>query len=191
MQEILSESFRLSPQQRHMCALQSSDVAAPFPYRTHVLVRLEGPLEVSRFHTALELVVARHEILRTIFPLLPGLSLPMQVIAPTPQLAFEVKDITSLTSAEQEQMLTMVLEEAATQTLPHPNDPILRVTLLRKQSNIHLMLLDLPTANIDVIGCQLLLRELGQCYEHGAVVSEDEPLQYADLAEWRINADLF
>lgn len=181
MQEAILESFRLSPQQRHVCALQPFTPTTPFPYRIHLLVRLEGSLDVLRLRSALHQVIERHEILRTTFPLLPGLSLPMQVIAPEAGFALSLKDLTSMAVEEWEDWLAPLLEQNASE--PLPTEAIVSVTLLREQDRSHLLLLSLPAVNADIATCQLFLRELGQCYERATF--EEEPLQYADLAEWQ------
>ena len=88
------ESFRLSPQQRHLCALQQAEDS--FPYRMHYAVRLEGFLDVPRLRGALKQLVKRHEILRTSFPRLPGLMLPIQVINGDMPLPFVIYDYRTL-----------------------------------------------------------------------------------------------
>src|SRR5437667_12646246 len=77
-QKTFLESFRLSPQQHHLCALLQTEQS--FPYQVHYAVRLSGLLDISRLHNAVERLVGRHEILRTSFTRLPGLTLPGQVI---------------------------------------------------------------------------------------------------------------
>src|SRR5256885_175724 len=91
-----TESFRLSPLQRHLCALQQTE--EPFPYHTHCAVWLEGRLDLSRLRRALKLLVGRYEILRTKFPRLPGLTWPVQAIDGDMHLPLVMHDYGSISS---------------------------------------------------------------------------------------------
>src|SRR5436305_7437638 len=108
MQQSFVESFRLSPQQQHICALLRAE--GTLPYRIHYAVRLEGFLDVARLHRALQRLVERNEILRTSFPRLPGLTLPVQVIHEELALPLEIHDTCSLSPCEQKQTLAQLRE---------------------------------------------------------------------------------
>src|SRR4028119_1108627 len=73
-----SEGFRLSPQQKRLWQLQTSQNTA---YRTQGIVLIEGPLQAARLLAALQQVVDRNEILRTTFHRRSGMALAVQVIA--------------------------------------------------------------------------------------------------------------
>lgn len=73
------EGFELSPQQAHLWRLQQTRLA-PTAQRATLRIRSEQPLDSARLNTSLLALMQRHEILRTRYPQLPGLSLPMQVI---------------------------------------------------------------------------------------------------------------
>ncbi|WP_415764672.1 non-ribosomal peptide synthetase [Pseudomonas sp. ZB1P45] len=73
------EGFELSPQQAHLWRLQQTRLA-PSAQRATLRIRSEQPLDSARLKTSLLALMQRHEILRTRYQQLPGLSLPMQVI---------------------------------------------------------------------------------------------------------------
>ncbi|NQD92847.1 amino acid adenylation domain-containing protein [Pseudomonas sp. CrR25] len=73
------EGFELSPQQAHLWRLQRTCLAPP-AQRATLRIRSEQALDGGRLHSSLRELVQRHEILRTRYEQLPGLSLPMQVI---------------------------------------------------------------------------------------------------------------
>ena len=73
------EGFELSPQQAHLWRLQQTRLA-PSAQRATLRIRSEQPLDSARLKTGLLALMQRHEILRTRYQQLPGLSLPMQVI---------------------------------------------------------------------------------------------------------------
>jgi len=87
MAQQITEGYRLSPLQRRLWLLMSTDGTAS--YRAHALVRWEGILDINRLKQAVESVVFRHEALRTTFHTLPGISIPVQVIGYIPQLHYE------------------------------------------------------------------------------------------------------
>src|SRR5258708_39874299 len=59
------KTYRLSPQQAHLWALQTS--AEPSPFRVQGLVSVEGEIDRERMKEAIAQTVLRHEILRTTF----------------------------------------------------------------------------------------------------------------------------
>ncbi|WP_433766312.1 non-ribosomal peptide synthetase [Pseudomonas putida] len=73
------EGFELSPQQAKLWRQQQARLTAN-AQRATLRIRSEQPLDRSRLDSALQQLVQRHEILRTRYQHLPGLSLPMQVI---------------------------------------------------------------------------------------------------------------
>ncbi|MFS2070825.1 non-ribosomal peptide synthetase [Pseudomonas sp. CT11-2] len=73
------EGFELSPQQAHLWRLQQTRLA-PSAQRATLRIRSEQPLDGARLKNSLLALMQRHEILRTRYQQLPGLSLPMQVI---------------------------------------------------------------------------------------------------------------
>lgn len=74
------QGFRPSPQQLRVWSMQQ-EWGTVLPAR--LKVRVEGELERSLLERAVERVVTRHEILRTTFRSLPGVSVPLQVVGET------------------------------------------------------------------------------------------------------------
>jgi len=74
------EGFELSPQQAHLWRLQRTRLASATAQRATLRIRSEQPLDDVRLTNSLLALMQRHEILRTRYPQLPGLLLPMQAI---------------------------------------------------------------------------------------------------------------
>jgi hypothetical protein len=72
------EGYRLSPQQKHLWLLQRAQRSSP--YRTEGVLRISGSLDTARLQSAFARVIERHEILRTTFHRVSGMTLPVQVI---------------------------------------------------------------------------------------------------------------
>ena len=83
------QGYRLSPQQRHLWSLLQAEHTAP--YYSWCAIKIDGlrlvkkpmggELDRALLKQALNHIVAQHEILRTAFRLLPGMTIPVQVIA--------------------------------------------------------------------------------------------------------------
>ncbi len=97
------EGYRLSPQQRHLWLLQQDNNYNP-AYSSTCVVRLVGPLDTVALEQAFASVVEQHEILRTSFEFLPGMTTPLQVIGAKahPLVSFELTRL-----AAEEHVLTV------------------------------------------------------------------------------------
>src|SRR6185503_640812 len=62
--------------------------------------------------------------------------------------------------------------------------PLLRVTLIKQSGTRHLLLVLLPALCADSATLANLISELSRAYS--ASLNHDEPLQYADYAEWQL-----
>lgn len=71
------EGFELSPQQARLWRAQQAAPAKP----ATLVIRSERPLDPARLNASLAALIERHEILRTHYQRLAGMSLPMQVIS--------------------------------------------------------------------------------------------------------------
>src|SRR3989442_648767 len=83
MSQQLMEGYRLSPQQKRLW--EQSRLSSGFDTQGALL--LDGCLNVPVLVHSLQLIVDRHEILRTCFSRLPGIKFPVQAInepAPIP-----------------------------------------------------------------------------------------------------------
>jgi amino acid adenylation domain-containing protein len=169
--------FRLSPLQAR--GWLSQDVS---PARGQCVLRLDGPLDVPRLQAALRGAVERHEILRTTFRRPAGLQVPLQVIGTEADFGWETIDLTALAGTEQEARLDTFLREDTRQG-GFECGPTLRGTLVALSTDRHLLLLSAPKLCADTRSLVLLAEELCTRYAGGEGLT-DQPLQYADYAEW-------
>lgn len=159
------QGFPLSPQQQRLWQLQST--TSNSPYRVEAVIEIRGVLQIDRLRTALEQVVARHEILRTTFPTLPGMVLPLQVIGDRPQIDLQVRSanepVSDLKAQEQESTLS--------------------VTCIQHTPDHHQLYLNLSALWVDGASLRQFVSELAQCYAESSFT--EDPLQYADIATWQ------
>ncbi len=171
--------FRLSPQQRRLWQLQAGAGTAGLMVRC--ALRVAAPLDPGILRAALGDVIARHEILRTTFRPLPGMKLPVQVIAD--------EGIVELAAAGEEGEPRRLLAELAREPFDPAVPPLLRCRLAPTLGNGSLLLLLLPALSADLASLPRLAAEIGRAYAARSGRPVDgpaaEPVQYADLAEWQ------
>ncbi|HSF43790.1 MAG TPA: amino acid adenylation domain-containing protein [Thermoanaerobaculia bacterium] len=174
--------FRLSPQQRRLWKLQ--EAGRPSPYRVGCAVELTGELETATLRAAVAAVVGRHEILRTVFRLLPDVDLPVQAVLPPGGDLLRETDLTGLDPAEQERRIGGLLDAMAWTPAALAAEPPLRLDLARLAPARAVLVIGLPALCADGAGLQNLVREIAAAYAAGGTVPDEPPVQYADLAEW-------
>src|SRR4051794_8692594 len=97
MSEEIVQGYRLSPQQKRLWSLQHTHRGA---FWSRCAVRIAGRVDVERLENAIYRVVEGHEILRTTFTVLPGMSVPVQVVhAESPRLV-KRHDVETLSEEE-------------------------------------------------------------------------------------------
>jgi amino acid adenylation domain-containing protein len=179
----IAQGFRLSPHQRRLWLLQRGE-AVP-PYRCHCALRIHGRLDHAALASALADVVAAQEILRTGFPSLPGLTLPLQVIR-DPQ-ALTLREVTSGEAVDIDAALARLgREDGPGGAFDLASGDVLRAALAPLGAEEHLLLLALPALCADAATFDHLAAGLLAAYARRVGGGEAEaPLQFADVAEWQ------
>lgn len=172
-----AEAYRLSPQQRRLWGQREHGVGS----MARATVSARGELDLDRLRRAAETVVARHEILRTLFIRQPGFRAPFQVIEPRGEVEWVVDDVGG--GVDPESSGTW-LRRAAPEGADPSRGPVLRVAVERVTAERHLLRLELPALCADRASLRQILAELAAAYA-GGDLEADEPVQYADYAEWQ------
>ncbi|MBN3925209.1 non-ribosomal peptide synthetase [Nostoc sp. NMS4] len=178
------QGFRLSPQQKHLWQLQGIN---SLPYHSQCAVLIEGVIDINILKQALEQVVNRHEILRTNFHCLPGMSIPLQVITNTNITWGENYDFSCCNHQQQEELLSSLFEQFNQEVFDLQHGCLLRLSLVTLSSEKYILLICLHALCADAESLNILVREISQCYAafFNGKELDNEPLQYADLAEWQ------
>ncbi|HEX8149207.1 MAG TPA: amino acid adenylation domain-containing protein [Pyrinomonadaceae bacterium] len=179
------EGYRLAPQQERICLLGGLDPATP--YRAACALLLTGRLDRRALAAAVASAVARHEVLRTTFHRLDGMSLPVQVVGDDSAPDFEEVSLTEHERAAPAPAAERLLDSVRRLPFDFERGPLLRVRLAELAAERHLLVLSMPALCADREGMNNLVGELARAYAFGGLAeSEDEEaLQYADLAEWQ------
>jgi amino acid adenylation domain-containing protein len=156
-------------------------------YNITKAVRVSGFLNVEALQKTFDAVVARHEVLRTNFADVDGV--PVQIIAEGWPVALRVTDLSQMSASEREAGVQRLLKEEASRPFNLSSDLMLRATLLKLESEEHILLLVMHHIVSDGWSMGILFGEISALYEAfstGKPSSLAElPIQYADYAIWQ------
>jgi amino acid adenylation domain-containing protein/thioester reductase-like protein len=156
-------------------------------YHLSAAVRLAGELDVSLLHWCVDAIVARHDALRTSFPV--GDGKPTAVVAPAGSVDVPVTDLSALPPAEREPRVRALAQDHYRRPFDLAKGPLYRVGLLRLGEREHVALITLHHIVSDGWSIGIFLRELGRLYAAATVGRREQmpplPVQYADFARWQ------
>jgi len=176
----------VSLSQRRMWVIQHFDPAST-AYNVPIAIRLHGAFDPALCQQALDLMVQRHEGLRTSFAM--GESEPMQAIAPQLAVPIEFIDLGALPSSQRNTQARALLAQRLAQPFDLAQAPLHRPTLIRLGEREHVLFWLLHHAITDNWAGALLMREALAAY--GALASGRTPVStppaigYADYAAWQ------
>jgi amino acid adenylation domain-containing protein/non-ribosomal peptide synthase protein (TIGR01720 family) len=156
-------------------------------YNLRYALRMRGPLNVQALDMSLQMVIERHEVLRTTFTSVEGH--PLQAIAPHMELALPLTDLGTLPAAAREQHMHHLIQQAGELPFNLAHSPLLRVYLLRLAPSEHVLIVIFHHIVSDRWSSAIFWHDLSACYNalttgHPVTLSE-LPLQYADYAAWQ------
>ncbi len=169
--------------QRRMWLVQQFDPHS-VAYNVALSLRLRGPLDAQRLVQALQMLVQRHESLRTRLALQQGQV--MQVVEPSVALPFECIDLRDTPAQSREGAARALLSERVAAPFDLRHAPLHRATLVRMADDEHALLWVQHHAITDNWSMTVLVRELLLC--EAAWVAGRAPqlpplaVQYADHA---------
>ncbi|MBN1666966.1 MAG: amino acid adenylation domain-containing protein [Anaerolineales bacterium] len=148
---------------------------------------LQGELNLEALQDSINILVARHEVLRTRFPNWQGQ--PSQVISPQLEVPLTLVDLSRLSSDQQPQALEQEARQYIHASFDLSQLPLIRLVLFQLCPQEHVLLLVMHHIISDGWSISLVLNELLQHYagflagkSHGAPAL---PVQYADYARWQ------
>ncbi|RYZ35852.1 MAG: amino acid adenylation domain-containing protein, partial [Myxococcaceae bacterium] len=157
------------------------------PYVLLGAVRLEGTLDAEALRRALELLVERHEALRTTFALKDGE--PVQHIQSTSAWTLPLTDLGELSPDAREPSLQRLSLEEAGRPFDLGTGPLLRSRLVRFAPSEHVLVLCMHHIVSDGWSVGVMVREVAAAYAAFASGTTPHlpslPVQYADFASWQ------
>jgi amino acid adenylation domain-containing protein len=156
-------------------------------YNVPRVFRLSGHLEVAALQQALDSLVERHEILRTVFKM--AQVEPVQVVQEPSAVVLEITDLTGLEGEDQRTRVGNVVMDEVKRPFNLSSDLMLRAKLLRLAANEHVLVVMSHHITSDGWSKGVMFRELAAFYN--AAVSKTPavlsalPIQYSDFAAWQ------
>lgn len=173
--------FRLSLQQKHLWV---HGYTGPL-YRSYGWLRLQGALDVARLRAAIASVIERHEILRTTFQRQAGLKVPVQVVHESLEPLWHEIDLSSFDETERKGKLYEAYLDVTRRSIDLELGPLVDLTLMRSTEEDHRLLIAIPSLCADAPTIGYLTAEIAHFYGGGSSEVEEDPIQYADYAEWQ------
>ncbi|MEU0032364.1 amino acid adenylation domain-containing protein, partial [Streptomyces sp. NPDC006335] len=155
-------------------------------YHLPSLIPMAGPVDVAALGTALDALVARHEVLRTRLVAGPD-GVAHQVIDPPGTVPLPVADVSG--AADPLAAARRLVAVDAAEPFDLASGPPLRACLIRMADTRHVLALTIHHVAFDDWSDRILQRDLSSLYE-AFRVGEPDPLpplavQYADFAVWQ------
>ena len=187
-----AKRYPLSFTQEWFIGLDQGDDGGPFGHRYLIVsaLRITGAVDLAVLQGALDDVVARHELLRTL--VVRDADPPYQMVRPPCPVPLEVRDLPPVTGKSRDMIIQELLLEAQAGTISAREVPLLRALLCRFDDRDSALFLTVHHSVSDGWSVQVILRDLGAFY--AARVSGTPPKlppmrQYREYAEWqRANA---
>ncbi|HJU40698.1 MAG TPA: amino acid adenylation domain-containing protein, partial [Tahibacter sp.] len=152
-------------------------------YNMPTALRLRGVLDVDALQSALDALVARHEVLRTVYAQVDGEA--VQVIRPAVSVSIAVLDLTNAPAASIDEAIAL----EATRPFDLSNDLMLRATHVILGDEEHVLLFTMHHIASDGWSVGLAIAEFAEAYAALHAGREANraalPAQYADYAQWQ------
>lgn len=185
--------FPASFGQKRLWFLDQLEPGSPF-YNLPFAVRLQGNLNVPVLEQSFQVIIERHEVLRT--ALITVDEEPVQAIAslgtsnaPEVTLNIPIINLENLPESERETQALKIATEEAQSPFVLSEYPLMRVKLLRLHEQEHILLLTVHHTVFDGWSIGILLRELAAVYTNFSTGKpsplSELSLQYADYSVWQ------
>jgi condensation enzyme len=180
------QRYPLSFTQEWFIGLDQGDDGGTFGRRFILVcpVRITGHVDLAVLQAALDDVVARHELLRTV--VVRDADPPYQQVYPPCQVPLEIRDLPPVTGKSRD----MVIQELGyqTDTINAREVPLLRARLCKFDDQDSVLFVTVHHSVSDAWSLEVIMRDLGAFYVARATGTPAElpPVrQYREYAEWQ------
>jgi amino acid adenylation domain-containing protein len=176
------EGFQLSPQQKRLWLLQQDNPV----YRVQGAILLQGNLKSEALQAALQEVINRHEILRTVFLRPQSITTPIQVIKASNQLFCNQIDLSAWESQQQQCQIDSLLQQEKLMPFELEMGVNLRCLLLKLSAEKYILIVTMPSICADSWTLNNLVKEISYFYDSSVNEEIDEEVvQYIQFSEWQ------
>ena len=150
-------------------------------------LRLKGSLNESALSRSFDHLLARHEVLRTVFH--TDGDQAHQVILEQQKIALDRLDLTGTAVQEREKVLAQHVQDVTAQPFDLRHGPLLRASLFALADDEFVLVVSMHHIVSDGWSMDVMVKEFVQCYQAFSLQREPQlpalPLQYADYAIWQ------
>ena len=182
-------SYPLSAQQRRLWVLDQLEQSHG-AHNVCSFLHIRGPLDRDVLEKSLNLVVSRHDILRSRFTASNGE--PFQKPSDPEHVELDFEDLSTLSAAERNYRAHELGLLEAHQSFDLENGPLFRVLLLKLDNGEHRLVVVGHQIVCDSISTHLLVREIAASYE--ALIQGERPassrlpVQYSEFVQWQVES---
>ena len=179
------QGFRLSPQQNHIWLSQQNENI--LSHRVQCAVTITGDLDVEVLETALQNIVDQYEVFRTRFSCLPGMTVPLHIIADNEKVCINKLNLVDLSQEEQEDIVELTFTKLKEKSFQFEERNPLHIELLTLSTTKHTLILSLSALIADSFSLRNLVEKIS-CFYEACLRNQDiidEPIHYVDIAEWQ------
>ncbi|WP_198087808.1 type I polyketide synthase [Variovorax sp. E3] len=181
----------LSPMQRRLWLVDrltdAGNVTGRAAYNMSAGLALHGALNVEVLRAAIDAIVARHEVLRTVFAEDDD-GEPVAVIRAGMRLDISLIEIDEADKAARDSRYAALFDELVRQPFALDAGPLIKATVVRLGEREHVLVLVVHHIVFDGWSIAVFARELGEFYERALrgqpLVLAPLPVQYVDYAAW-------
>ena len=149
-------------------------------------VRVTGHVYLAVLQGALDDVVARHELLRTL--VVRDADRPYQMVLPPCRVPLEVRDLPPVTGTSRDTVVQELILQAEAGSISARQVPLMKVLLCRFDDRDSVLLLTVHHSVSDGWSVQVILRDLGTFYKarRTGIAAVLPPMrQYREYAAWQ------
>lgn len=184
----MPERYPLSFTQQYFHSLDEGDLNGAFGNRFTIVsaLRIAGHVDVAMLQDALDDVVARHELLRTV--VVRDAVPPYQQVHPPCRVPLDVRDW-PVTDRPRDLAAEELLVEAEKETMTPRQVPVIRAHLVRFDDSDSVLTLVVHHSASDAWSQNVVMRDLAACYAAragGRPVDLPPVKQYREYSEWQM-----
>ncbi|MBQ4848293.1 amino acid adenylation domain-containing protein [Pseudoalteromonas sp. MMG005] len=183
------KAFALSYAQQRLWFIEQLVAQQSSQFNMPMAVRIRGDLDIAVLKQSLDAVLARHEVLRSVYRQ-DSAGKPQQIVLSESSV---ILPVVKITGSEQEKinMANIQVAKQAKQPFNLTQDSMLRAQLIQLESNDHVLSLVVHHIASDGWSLSILLQDLITYYDaiSGSYTPNIAPLpvQYIDYANWQRN----
>jgi condensation enzyme len=183
-----AKRYPLSFTQEWFLTMDKGDETGPFGSRYLIVMglRITGPVDLTVLQGALDDVVARHELLRTL--VVRDANPPYQMVLPPCSVPLEVRDLPAVTGKSRDRVNRELFVEAESGAISTREVPLLRALLARFDDRDSALLVTVHHSVSDGWSVGVIVRDLAAFYEArvtGTAPKLAEMRQYREYVEWQ------